>query len=75
MQLPELGPVYMDSDNFRTRPLRPLADRETTALALVKQKAADLQDVILGLPAGRDRSLAITLLEDAVMRAVRAVTV
>jgi len=44
------------------------------ALAQLLAKASEFEEAILALlPAGRDRSLAITHLEDSLMRANRAV--
>lgn len=74
MQLPGLGPVYEERDTFRLNPLRSLAERETIQIKLLKQKAGDLMDIILSQPASRDRSTAITNLEQAVMWATKGIT-
>lgn len=53
---------------------REATDRDREIAALVNEKVVDLGTVIFQhLPAGRDRSLGITALEDAQMRLIRSI--
>lgn len=71
----EHGRVYDPLDNFRLAPTRQLVHEEELAIDRVRKAAVVFQDVICEcVPASRERSLAITHLEDAVTRAVRGIT-
>ena len=58
---------------FRPR-YRKLTPEELALHDLVKAKAAELETLIEQAPGGREKSLALTYLEEAIMRAVRAIT-
>ena len=71
----EHGRVYDPDDNFRIAPARQLIHEEEIAIDRVKKAAVVLRDTICDcVPHNRDRSLAITHLEDAVTRAIRGIT-
>lgn len=53
---------------------RPLTDEERVALSDIKDTGATLIHRINKLPEGRERSLAITKVEEAVMWAVKGMT-
>lgn len=75
MDIASFGPVYAAEDTFRIGPpLRGLTVRENTAISLVQQGACTLRDVIMTTPATRERSKALTELEDAVMWAIKGIT-
>jgi hypothetical protein len=53
---------------------RVLTDAEKAAMVAIKDKAAELDDVINQTAPSRERSLALTKLEEAVMWAVKGIT-
>ena len=58
---------------FRPR-YRKLTPEELALHDLVKAKAAELETLIEQAPGGREKLLALTYLEESIMRAVRAIT-
>lgn len=69
-------PPPIDFDEVRRRLLpKPVGEVELAKLDELRARALDLGAAIADLcPEGREKSLALTALEDTVMRATRAVT-
>ena len=63
----------MPTSRFRPR-YRALTEEEKALHDEIKLQAADLEALIEKVPDGRDKALAMTHLEDSIMRAVRALT-
>lgn len=74
MQHDVLGPIYFETDTFRLDPLREMTDAEKSLVSITKQRASELRDAILSGPASRERSAALTKLEEAVFWAIKGVT-
>lgn len=70
----KLGPGYVAEDTFRLDPLRDMTPAERSLVNITKQRAGDLKDVIMSGPASRERSLALTKLEEAVFWATKGIT-
>lgn len=67
------GDATVKPSRFRPR-YRALTDAEKALHDQIKDGAAALEALIEQIPEGRDKSLAMTHLEDSVMRAVRGLT-
>lgn len=65
--------VSAPTNTFR-QVYRKLTVEEVRALELLKAKAAELEDLILGITPGRHRSLAITRLEECLMWATKGLS-
>jgi hypothetical protein len=74
---PEYVPSESDeriTNNTYRHQYRVLTDAEKAAMVAIKDKAAELDDVINQTAPSRERSLALTKLEEAVMWAVKGIT-
>lgn len=63
-----------DPQNIFRKEYRLLSDEEKAMIANLKDIAGNLYTAIVNTPGGRENSLAITKLEEAVMWAVKGIT-
>lgn len=69
------NPAYPADDVMRAgKPLRQLTEAEIANMNTVKAAGREFFDLVAGMPASREISLAKTKIEEAVMWAVKGIT-
>lgn len=66
--------AYAPDDITRIAPVRQLTEAEVANMNMVKSAGREFFDLVSGMPASREISLAKTKIEEAVMWAVKGIT-